>query len=137
MDVWGIYHSVIKNIKVSCWTSSSYLCKHTVDSFVYVMAQILWIIIIIIILFIINSDIYIHLDNPKMELKEIWFQGVDCIHLAQDRDQLQVLVNVVMNLSCSVKMGNSLPSRVTAIFSRKILLQELLKFAYFFADFIL
>jgi hypothetical protein len=37
-------------------------------------------------------------DNIKMNLREIGFGGVDCIHLAQDRDRWQALVNMVMNL---------------------------------------
>jgi hypothetical protein len=37
-------------------------------------------------------------DNIKMELKEIGFGDADWIHLAQDRDRWQALVNTVMNL---------------------------------------
>jgi hypothetical protein len=37
-------------------------------------------------------------DNIKMDLREIGLEGVDWIHLAQDRDQWRVLVNTVMNL---------------------------------------
>jgi hypothetical protein len=37
-------------------------------------------------------------DNIKMELGEIELKGVDWINLAQDRDWLQALVNMVMNL---------------------------------------
>jgi hypothetical protein len=37
-------------------------------------------------------------DNIRMDLKEIGLQGVDWIHLAQDRDQWWSLVNTVMNL---------------------------------------
>jgi hypothetical protein len=33
-----------------------------------------------------------------MDFKEIWGEGVDWIHLAQDRDQWQAVVNKVMNL---------------------------------------
>jgi len=33
-----------------------------------------------------------------MHLKEIGWEGVDWIHLAQDRDQWLVLVNTVINL---------------------------------------
>jgi hypothetical protein len=33
-----------------------------------------------------------------MDLREIWWEGVDWIHLAQDRDQRWALVNAVMNL---------------------------------------
>jgi len=30
-------------------------------------------------------------DNIIMDLREIWWEGVDCIHVAQDRDQWRVL----------------------------------------------
>jgi hypothetical protein len=30
---------------------------------------------------------------------EIWWEGVDWMHLTQDRDQWRVLMNTVMNLS--------------------------------------
>jgi hypothetical protein len=34
----------------------------------------------------------------RMDLMEVGWEGVDWIHLAQDRDQWQALVNTVMNL---------------------------------------
>jgi hypothetical protein len=37
-------------------------------------------------------------DNIKMDLREIGWGGVDCINLAQDRDQWRAYVNTVMNL---------------------------------------
>jgi hypothetical protein len=37
-------------------------------------------------------------DNIKMDLREIGWDGVDWIELAQDRDQWRALVNTVMNL---------------------------------------
>jgi hypothetical protein len=37
-------------------------------------------------------------DNIKMDLGEIAFGDVDWIHLAQDRDRWQALVNMVMSL---------------------------------------
>jgi hypothetical protein len=37
-------------------------------------------------------------DNIGMDLGEAWWEGVDWIHLAQGRDQLQALVNMVLNL---------------------------------------
>jgi hypothetical protein len=37
-------------------------------------------------------------DNRKMDLREIGWDGVDWIELAQDRDQWRALVNTVMNL---------------------------------------
>jgi hypothetical protein len=39
-------------------------------------------------------------DNIKMNLREIGWDGVDLIDLAQDRDQWRALVNKVMNLRC-------------------------------------
>jgi hypothetical protein len=37
-------------------------------------------------------------DNIKMDLKEIGWDGVVWIHMAQDRDQWRALVNRVLNL---------------------------------------
>jgi len=37
-------------------------------------------------------------DNIRMDLREIGSEGLDWIHLAQDRDLWQTLVNTVMNL---------------------------------------
>jgi hypothetical protein len=37
-------------------------------------------------------------DNIRMDLREIRWDGMDWIDLAQDRDQWKALVNVVMNL---------------------------------------
>jgi hypothetical protein len=37
-------------------------------------------------------------DNIKMELREIGWDSMDWIDLAQDRDQWRALVNAVMNL---------------------------------------
>jgi hypothetical protein len=37
-------------------------------------------------------------DNIKMDLREIRWDGVDWIDLAQDRDQWRALVNTVLNL---------------------------------------
>jgi hypothetical protein len=33
-----------------------------------------------------------------MDIKEIWLEGVDWIHLAQDTDRLRAVVDTVMNL---------------------------------------
>jgi hypothetical protein len=38
------------------------------------------------------------MDNIKMDLREIEWDGLDWIHMAQDRDQWRVLVNTVLNL---------------------------------------
>jgi hypothetical protein len=37
-------------------------------------------------------------DNIKTDIKEIGWDGVDWVDLAQDRDQWRALVNTVMNL---------------------------------------
>jgi hypothetical protein len=37
-------------------------------------------------------------DNIRMDLREIGWKGVDWMNLAQDRDQWQALMNVVMNV---------------------------------------
>jgi hypothetical protein len=37
-------------------------------------------------------------EGTKMYLKEIGWDGIDWIHLAQDRDQWRALVNTAMNL---------------------------------------
>jgi hypothetical protein len=37
-------------------------------------------------------------DNIKMDLREIGWNGMDWIDLAQDRDQWRAPVNTVMNL---------------------------------------
>jgi hypothetical protein len=38
------------------------------------------------------------MDNIKMDFREIGWDGMDWIDLAQDRDQWRTLVNTVMNL---------------------------------------
>jgi hypothetical protein len=37
-------------------------------------------------------------DNIKMDLREIGWDGINWIYLAQDREQWRALVNTVMNL---------------------------------------
>jgi hypothetical protein len=37
-------------------------------------------------------------DNIKIDLRKIEWDGMDWIDLAQDRDQLRAVVNMVMNL---------------------------------------
>jgi hypothetical protein len=38
------------------------------------------------------------MNNSKIDLREIGWDGVDWIDLAQDRDQLRALVSTMMNL---------------------------------------
>jgi len=49
-------------------------------------------------------------DNIRMNLTEIVWESVDWIHLAQDMDQWQDLVNMVMNLQVPQKVENFLTS---------------------------
>jgi hypothetical protein len=37
-------------------------------------------------------------DNFRIDVGEVWWEGVDWIHLAQDRDNWWAFVNIVMNL---------------------------------------
>ena len=54
-----------------------------------------------------------------MDVKEIGWEGVDWIDLAQDRDKWQAVVNTVKNLQVTSNAGNFLTSRGTVSFSRR------------------
>jgi hypothetical protein len=45
-----------------------------------------------------DQDIFRWVENIKMDLREIVWDGMDWIHLAQDRDQWSALVNMIMKL---------------------------------------
>jgi hypothetical protein len=45
-----------------------------------------------------------------MDLREVGWEGVDWIHLVQDRDQWRALVKTVMNLRVPGKARNFLSS---------------------------
>jgi hypothetical protein len=47
-------------------------------------------------------------DSIDMDLKEIGYEGVGWIHLAQDREQWQSVVNRVMNLQVTQNAENFL-----------------------------
>jgi hypothetical protein len=49
-------------------------------------------------------------ENIRMDLREIGCEGVDRIHLAQDRDQWRAVVNMVTKLRVAQKAGNFLTS---------------------------
>jgi hypothetical protein len=53
------------------------------------------------------EDLGVDWDDIRMDLKEIGWQIVDWMHLAQDRDQWRALVNTVMNLLVPEKSGIS------------------------------
>ena len=44
-------------------------------------------------------------DNIKVDLKGIRWDSMDWIHLAQDRDQWQAVMNIVMNLWVTPNSG--------------------------------
>jgi hypothetical protein len=46
-------------------------------------------------------------DNIKINRREIGWDGVDWIDLAQDRDRWGALVNTVMNLRFHIMLGSS------------------------------
>jgi hypothetical protein len=57
-----------------------------------------------------------------MDLMELEWEGVDWIHLDQDRDQWLALVNTVMNIWVPQKLGYLLAVLVTVSLSRRTLL---------------
>jgi hypothetical protein len=65
-------------------------------------------------------------DNINMDLKEIGWEGVDWIHLAQDRDRWQDLVNTVMNLWVLWTAGNVFSNWATV--SQELCSKKLLSF---------
>jgi hypothetical protein len=58
-------------------------------------------------------------DGIKTGLEGISSESVSWIHLARNRDQWQALVNTVMNLRCSVNVGNLFNGCATVSFSRR------------------
>jgi hypothetical protein len=48
--------------------------------------------------------------NIKVDLREIGWEDVDWIHMAQDRDRWRAVVNTVMNLWVPLKARNFLTS---------------------------
>jgi hypothetical protein len=46
-------------------------------------------------------------DNIRMDLREIGWEGMNWMHLAQDREQWRAVVNTVMNLRVPLKAGLS------------------------------
>jgi hypothetical protein len=47
-------------------------------------------------------------EDIKMDIREVGFEGMDWINLAQDRDRCRAVVNTVMNLRVPNKSGNFL-----------------------------
>jgi hypothetical protein len=63
-------------------------------------------------------------DNIKMLLGEIGWDGMDWIDLAQDMDQWRALVNTVMNIRVPWNAGKFLSGCTTGSFSRRAQLRE-------------
>jgi hypothetical protein len=58
------------------------------------------------------------------------WDGMDCIDLAEDRDQWRVLVNTVMNCRVSLNVGKFLSICTTGDFSRRAHSMELHIYVY-------
>jgi hypothetical protein len=63
-------------------------------------------------------------DEIKMDLREIGWDGMDWIDLAQNREQWRVLVNTVMNLRVPYNAGKLLSSCTIDSFWRRAQLHE-------------
>jgi hypothetical protein len=63
-------------------------------------------------------------DNIKMYLREIGWDGMNWIYLAQESGQWRALVNEVMNPGVPCKAGNFLSSCRIGTFSRRAQLRE-------------
>jgi hypothetical protein len=59
-----------------------------------------------------------------MDLREIRWDGMDWIDLAEDRDQWRALVNTVMNFGFLKNAGNSLSSCTIGSFSGRAQLRK-------------
>jgi hypothetical protein len=63
-------------------------------------------------------------NNIKVDLGEIGWDGVDWIDMAQDRDQWRAVLNTVMNLWVPYNAGKFLSSCKIGFFSRRAQLHE-------------
>jgi hypothetical protein len=63
-------------------------------------------------------------NNIKMYLREIEWDDMDWIDLAQDQDQWRTLVNTVMNLRVPLNAGKFLTACAIGGFSRRAQLHE-------------
>jgi hypothetical protein len=64
------------------------------------------------------------MDNVKMDIRGIGWDGMDWIDVAQDRYRWMALVSIVINLWVLKNVGKFLSSCVTGSFSRRAQLHE-------------
>jgi hypothetical protein len=64
------------------------------------------------------------MNNIKMDLREIGWDGIDWIDLTQDKDQWRALVNTIMNLQVPENAGKFLSSCPIGRFLRRAQLHE-------------
>jgi hypothetical protein len=64
------------------------------------------------------------MDNIKMDLREIGWDGTDWLDLAQDRDQWRGLVNTIITFWVPYNTGKFLSSCTIGGFSRRAQLRE-------------
>jgi hypothetical protein len=63
-------------------------------------------------------------ENIKIDLREIGWDGMDWIDVAQDRDRWRVLVNTVLNLRVPYNAGKFLSGYIIGDFSSRAQLRE-------------
>jgi hypothetical protein len=63
-------------------------------------------------------------DNTKIDLREIGWDGMDWIDLHQGRDKWRALVNTAMNLRVPLNAGKFLSSCTIDSFSRRAQLRK-------------
>jgi hypothetical protein len=63
-------------------------------------------------------------DNIKIILREMEWDGINCVDVARDRDKWRALVNKVLNLRVPYNAGKFLSGCTTGGFSRRAQLRE-------------